>query len=118
MLPDVPAGVFDAVISTSVLHHLHDPTVLWTAMARAAAPDAPLFVHDLRRPESPEIARSMVDAYAADEPEVLRRDFYHSLCAAFTADEVREQTASLGLTVEEVGDRHLLAYGRFVGSDA
>jgi hypothetical protein len=41
----------------------------------------------------------------------LRRDFYNSLLAAFTVEEVRLQTADLNLTVEEISDRHLFVYG-------
>ena len=60
-------------------------------------------------------AQHIVDTYAANEPEVLRRDFFASLCAAFTLDEVRDQleVAGLGhLAVEAISDRHLLVWGR------
>ncbi len=115
-LPDDPAPLskYDALISNSLLHHLHDPQVLWQAVKRYARPGAPLFVMDLRRPESTEQARQLVADYAADEPTVLQRDFYHSLCAAFTPEEVRQQLAEAGLTglqIEVVSDRHLIVYG-------
>jgi hypothetical protein len=45
---------------------------------------------------------------------VLRRDFYNSLCAAFTADEVKAQLKAARLKklkVEEAGEFHLLVYG-------
>ena len=41
--------------------------------------------------------RRIVDQYAAGEPEVLRRDFYNSLCAAFTPSEIEAQLAAAGL---------------------
>ena len=87
-------GSFDAVVSTNALHHFHDPAVLWDAMRAAAAPGARLFVQDLTRPASVEDARALVDRYAPGEPEVLRRDFLLSLCAAFTPDEVRARSST------------------------
>jgi SAM-dependent methyltransferase len=109
-----PLGAYDAVLSNSLLHHLHDPSVLWAAVARWAKPAAPVFVMDLRRPASVDDARRLVETYAAYEPEVLRRDFFNSLCAAFTPDEVRAQLRQAGFSLEviDVGDRHLVARGR------
>ena len=49
--------------------------------------------------------------YSRDEPEVLRRDFYNSLLAAYRPEEVREQLDRAGLKrlrVEAVSDRHWL----------
>jgi hypothetical protein len=46
---------------------------------------------------------------------VLQRDFYLSLCAAYTPDEVRAQLADAGLghcELEVVSDRHWIAWGR------
>ena len=94
VLPDddlAALGTFDAVVSTNSLHHFHDPAVLWSSMRAAAATNACVFVQDLMRPESAEAAQALVDQYAPDEPDVLRRDFLFSLCAAFTPDEVRTQ---------------------------
>ena len=103
------------VISNSLLHHLHRPQVLWAAIRHAAVPGACVFVADLRRPPSLADVQTRVDRYAAGEPEVLRRDFFNSLHAAFTPDEVRDQLSEAGLSelaVEPFGDRHLLVYGR------
>jgi hypothetical protein len=58
--------------------------------------------------------RHLVDTYASGEPDVLRRDFYHSLCAAFTPAEVEDQLAAAGLhglSVEVISDRHLVVHG-------
>ena len=118
VLPDpdlAELGRFDAVVCTHSLHHFHDPAALWDAIAMAAAPGAPVFVQDLRRPESPDAAQALVDQYTPNEPEVLRRDFYNSLRAAFTPAEIEIQLAAAGLerfTVEPVTDRHLVVFGR------
>jgi ubiquinone/menaquinone biosynthesis C-methylase UbiE len=117
VLPDADLhelGGFDAVVCTNSLHHFHDPAVLWEAIRLAATPAAAVFVQDLMRPESPTAAQALVDHYAPDEPEVLRRDFLNSLCAAFTPSEIAGQLAAAGFdgfTVEPVTDRHLTVTG-------
>jgi ubiquinone/menaquinone biosynthesis C-methylase UbiE len=108
-----PAG-YDAVVSNSLLHHLPRPDVLWAEVARLGGRGAPVLVTDLQRPESAERARDIVETYSGGEPEVLKRDFFHSLCAAFTLPEVREQLARAGLDalrVEMISDRHWAAWG-------
>ena len=116
LLPaDLPRQAYDAVISNSLLHHLPDPSVLWQSIADVARPGAPVLVTDLTRPETDDAARQLVEAYAAGEPEVLRRDFYLSLHAAFTPAEVRAQLETAGLAPLEVctiSDRHLAVTGR------
>lgn len=110
-----PHDDYCAVISNSLLHHLDDPLVLWHAVAAHAARGAPVFIMDLLRPPSRERAERLKQKYAAGEPEVLQQDFFNSLLAAYTADEVREQlgVAGLGqLQVEVISDRHLTVSGR------
>jgi SAM-dependent methyltransferase len=112
---ELPRRHYATVISNSLLHHLADPSVLWQAVADHAAPGAMVFVMDLMRPASRDIAAQMVETYSGNEPEVLRHDFFHSLCAAYRPDEVRAQLAAAGLgqlAVEAVSDRHLLVTGR------
>jgi cyclopropane fatty-acyl-phospholipid synthase-like methyltransferase len=106
---------FDGAISNSLLHHLHDPDVLWSSLKSHVRPGAPVFIMDLLRPQSKEDARRMVEDEAVDEPGVLQRDFFLSLCAAFRMDEIEEQLEKAELThlnVEIVSDRHLVVYGR------
>jgi SAM-dependent methyltransferase len=111
----LPLPQYDAVISNSLLHHLHDPSVFWTAVREAGAPGAAVLVMDLFRPRTRADAQAIVDQYAAGEPEVLRADFLASLCAAFEPEEVRAQLRASGLAalqVRTVSDRHLLVTGR------
>lgn len=115
-LPGVlpPATDYDAVISNSLLHHLRNPLDLWRAITRFGRPGAAVFVMDLLRPASHDDAAALVDEYAADEPEILRRDFFNSLCAAYRPGEVARQLAASGLSqlsVEQVSDRHLIVCG-------
>jgi 2-polyprenyl-3-methyl-5-hydroxy-6-metoxy-1,4-benzoquinol methylase len=111
----LPLPAYDAIISNSLLHHLHDPAVFWSAVRESGAPDAAVLVMDLFRPPSAAAARAIVEKYAAAEPEVLRKDFHASLCAAFEPGEIRAQLAASGLgglEVQTVSDRHVLVTGR------
>ena len=110
-----PRRAFDTLISNSLLHHLRDPQVLWRALTDHAAPQATLFIMDLRRPETRAQAGRLVQEYAATEPEVLKRDFFNSLLAAYRPEEVIVQIEQAGLAhlrVEAVGDRHMIVHGR------
>jgi SAM-dependent methyltransferase len=110
----LPRGRYDAVVSNSLLHHLHEPGVLWRSIRALAEPGAPILVMDLMRARSPGHAAELVDEYAGGEPGVLRTDFYNSLLAAFEVEEVRCQLAAAGLEglqVEPVSDRHLAVWG-------
>lgn len=112
---DLPKARYEAVVSNSLLHHLHDPTGLWRTVRDRAQPGAAVLVMDLMRPASKAAAWALVEQYAGEEPEVLKRDFYNSLLAAFEPAEVREQLAAAGLAaldVEEASDRHLVVWGR------
>ncbi len=116
-IPEVslPQAFYDAVIVNSLLHHLPRPAVLWETIKRVGRSGAPVFVMDLLRPESKEAAQKLVTRYAASEPEVLKKDFYHSLLAAFRPEEVRAQLEEAGLShfqLEVVTDRHFIVYGR------
>ena len=104
---------FDAVHSKDLLHHLPDPAVLWREIKRLSRRGGAAYVMDLVRPESPEAARHIVDTVAAREDPILRDDFYNSLLAAFTIDEVQGQLIAndLALEVTRVSDRHMLIRG-------
>jgi hypothetical protein len=102
------------VVSNSLLHHLHDPGVFWGAVKQLAGLDTCLYVRDLRRPATAAELEVLVARHAGAAPAVLRRDYAHSLRAAFTCAEVSEQLAAAGLEglqVREVDDRYLEIHG-------
>ena len=114
-LPDVtlPQSGYEIIFSNSVLHHLPDPQTLWQTVKRYAAPGAHIIIMDLLRPATIEAAQQMVQDYAANEPEILQRDFYHSLLAAFSIEEISAQLAQAGLDlhIEQISDRHVFITG-------
>lgn len=111
--PPPASHAFDAVLSKDLLHHLPDPRVLWTEVKRLGRPGAAVYVMDLVRPDSEDTARAMVKDGAGSEHPVLQHDFYQSLLAAFTPDEVRQQLLDAGLdfSVSPIGPRHMLIKG-------
>ena len=104
------------VVSNSLLHHLHDPQQLWSAVKQLAAPGALMLHRDLRRPSNESEVDALCDCYVSEAPSVLQRDFRASLKAAFTVKEVSEQLDQAGLsqfTVKEIDDRYLEVCGRW-----
>ena len=108
------ANVFDAVLSNTLLHHLPNPLQFWHKLRQLVKPGSAVLVMDLLRPDTPEEAQAIVDRYAAGAPAILRRDFFNSLMAAFTEDEITTQLARLNLTrllIDVVDDRHWVVGG-------
>lgn len=114
-LPGLPLAdrSFDAVVSNSLLHQLPDPKAFWAEVKRLTRPGGAVFVMDLYRPASEAEARRIVTAAASGEDPVLQEDFYNSLLAAFSLEEVAVQLADAGLPLapEQVSERHLLVSG-------
>ncbi|MBD2422924.1 class I SAM-dependent methyltransferase [Cyanobium sp. FACHB-13342] len=118
--PGPLASGFTAVVSNSLLHHLHDPAALWQAVAQLGAPGAFVYIQDLRRPASPEALEALVVSQTQGAPEVLRHDYRASLHAAFSVREVQEQlersalehACLAGLQVAPRQERYLEVWGR------
>ena len=110
----IPGIPYDLIVSNSLYHHLHDPEVLWKTILDYGSSGTKIFIVDLFRPDSKERADWLVNEYSGNEPEILKKDFYNSLCASFEPAEVEQQLSNIGLTnlsVKIVSDRHLIIYG-------
>lgn len=113
----LPRRCFDVITSNSLLHHLHLPEVLWQTIRQCGKAGCIIHVMDLYRPQTEQQAAHIVETYAADEPDVLKTDFYHSLLAAFSPAEIATQLQEAGLTglsTELTSDRHILISGILV----
>ncbi|HJT22846.1 MAG TPA: hypothetical protein VJ746_20400, partial [Nitrospira sp.] len=91
-----------------------NPLQFWNKLRQMVKPGAPVLVMDLLRPATSDEAQAIVDRYAAHEPDILRRDFYNSLLAAFTEDEISSQLARMNLTrllIDVIDDRHWVVGG-------
>lgn len=109
-----PDKFYGLIVSNSLLHHIPDPADFWSAVKRLSAPGTRVFIMDLIRPGTAGEARRLVETYSPDEPEILKRDFYNSLLAAFEIGEVKRQLEEAGLgefEVTRVSDRHMIVYG-------
>ncbi|MEB3352134.1 MAG: class I SAM-dependent methyltransferase [Cyanobacteriota bacterium] len=116
--PSLAGRGFSALVSNSLLHHLHDPQRLWQAVQRLAAPGALVLVRDLRRPVDEAAVQRLLERHGAGLDPIVRRDYLHSLRAAFTPAEVRDQLQQAGLTtlaVEAIGEQVLEVRGRLPG---
>ena len=104
----------DLVTSNSLLHHLHQPDLLWRTTAAIAAPGCRVLHRDLRRPSSMDALDQLQQRHLSDAPSLLLRDFRASLAAAFEIQEVEDQLHEAGLgswTVEPEDDRYLVVSG-------
>ena len=109
------ARCHSAVVSNSLLHHLHDPSVLWQAVRQLGCSGAAVYVKDLRRPSSLQEVERLRECHVNDAPPVLQRDYVASLQAAFTPQEVEQQLQQAALAdqlqVNAVEDRYLEVWG-------
>jgi 2-polyprenyl-3-methyl-5-hydroxy-6-metoxy-1,4-benzoquinol methylase len=104
----------DAAISNSLLHHVPNPLQFWYKLKQLVKPGSHVLVMDLLRPDSADAARDIVARYAAGESSILQRDFYNSLLAAFTEDEIAAQLAEMNLSrllIDVPDDRHWVVGG-------
>ena len=100
--------------TATFIQRLSDPSILWKTLVEYASPGTKIFVYDLVRPYSEEEAMRLVNLYLGNEPAILKKDFYHSLLAAFEPEEVEQRltVASLPeLTLKVVSDRHMIVSG-------
>lgn len=112
--PELPTACCDLLLSNSLLHHLPDSSSLWQSIRHLGKPGARVMVMDLNRPASTNNATALVEKHAAEAPEILATDFYNSLLAAWTVDEVKQQLEQNGLgqlQIETPTDRHWVVSG-------
>jgi len=115
LLPEVilPQSDYEIIFSNSLLHHLPDPQTLWQTIKKYSRPGTRIIIMDLLRPAGIDDAQTMVNSHAANEPEILQGDFYHSFLTAFSLSEITAQLAQAGLNlnIEQISDRHVSITG-------
>jgi SAM-dependent methyltransferase len=114
--PRLEIQAYDLVLSNALLHHLHDPQVLWRSLPALGRPGARVLIMDLMRPASSTSAAALIERYARDASSSLRQHLHQSLIAAFEPAEVEQQLREAGLerslSVQVVSDRHFAVLGR------
>lgn len=102
-------GMFEWVISNSIVHHIPDPIQVLREAWRVTRVGGSLFFRDLLRPETDEQLRWLVETYAGDGNAHQRQMFDDSLHAALSLEEIRGLVAEFGCPEESVtatSDRH------------
>lgn len=113
--PPVEDHSCDVLCSNSILHHLHDPAPLWRAAKRLLRAGGLVFMRDLYRPPTAEAAWMLVQQHATEASQTLKQEFYNSLLAAHTPQEIQGQLQAAGLAhlhVKTITDRHVDVWGR------
>lgn len=111
-------GMFQTVMSNSILHHIPDPSIVLAEAVRVTAPGGLLFFRDLLRPATDEQVRQLVATYTGQENEHQQQMFEDSLRAALTLDEVRDLVVEHGFpadSVTQTTDRHWTWVGKKAG---
>lgn len=110
----LPAPKYDCIIANSFLHHLPTVQLLWDILELYAQPGSPIFIMDLIRPASGEMAKHLVKKYTQGLHKIIVRDFFYSLLAAFRVEEIEAQLKDSGLGhlhVKRINDVQLIIHG-------
>lgn len=102
-------GMFDVVISNSIVHHIPEPMVCLRELVRVVCEGGIVFVRDLARPCDLEALEKLVEMYAGKESGHAQQMFRESLHAALTVDEMSQLVNELGFdanSVQMTSDRH------------
>ena len=102
-------GMFDAVMSNSIIHHIPEPLAVLREAVRVTRSGGQLFFRDLLRPDSKERLRQLVETYTSDESDHAQQLFGDSLHASLSLQEVKDLVQSLGFDPQQViqnTDRH------------
>lgn len=106
---------YGVVLSVGSLHLFRRPELFWQAVRKCASAGALVFVTDLLRPASQLDAAGLVQHYEREAPPLLKDDYFNTLLASFSLEEVCGQLAEAGLLelkAERVDDRHLMVWGQ------
>lgn len=104
----------ELVLSNSLLHHIKNPAYFWQSIKTLKRKDLRIMIVDLIRPKTEAICRQIVQERAHQEPPELQKDFFLSLRASYTIDEINDQLeqAKIPLICESLSDIHWIVYGK------
>lgn len=98
-IPDaaLPANTYDIVLSSLFLHQLPEPAPCWNTIKQIGKTGAKFYVFDLLRVEDSDACWNIVNGMTPEAPEVFKTDFYNTLRASFTVEEIQQQLSDAGL---------------------
>ncbi|MGH9405404.1 MAG: class I SAM-dependent methyltransferase [Terriglobia bacterium] len=94
-------GVFDLVISNSLLHHLSDPVAAFNEWARVSKPGGKILLRDLRRPSRLTFA-AHVAWHGRHYSGRMKQLYEDSVRAAYTPDELRNLARASRLSAARI----------------
>lgn len=99
-IPDaeLPANAYDIILSSLFLHQLPDPAPCWNTINQIGKTGAKFYVFDLLRVEDSDACWAIVEGMTPNAPDVFKTDFYNTLRASFTVEEIQQQLSDAGLT--------------------
>lgn len=103
------SGMFGAVISNSIIHHIPEPAGVLAEAVRVTKSGGTLFFRDLLRPSDKAQLQTLVQQYAGEANPSQQKMFADSLHAALSLDEIRDMVLALGFDasgVQATSDRH------------
>jgi ubiquinone/menaquinone biosynthesis C-methylase UbiE len=98
-LSSLKDGTVGAVVSSMALHHLPTVSLLaktFTQVKRILRPDGGIYLADFGRLHAEKSINYFAYQYADRQPELFTLDYLYSLKAAFSVQDFRQATASLG----------------------
>ncbi len=102
-------GMFDTVISNSLIHHIPEPTAVFQNAVRLTKLGGRIFIRDLLRPDSSDEVERLVQLHAGNESPRGQQLLRQSLHAALSLDELKAMIQAAKLPVEcvqQTSDRH------------
>ncbi|MBD2347159.1 class I SAM-dependent methyltransferase [Anabaena subtropica] len=113
-------GIFDLVVSNSLVHHLPDPLPFFAEIKRVCKPHGGIFIRDLFRPEDEATMNAVVASIGDEYDDYQKKLFRDSLHAALTLDEVNHLIVTAGLRgvqIYQSSDRHWTAQRSWTSSN-
>lgn len=99
-IPDssLPSKFYDIIFSALFLHQLPDQAPCWQTIKQIGKEGSKFYVFDLLRVEDSNLCWDIVNGMTPQAPDVFKNDFYNTLRASFTVEEIKQQLLDAGLT--------------------
>ena len=103
------------LVSNSFIHHINQIDHFFDFIIKLSSPDTINFHKDLRRPKDKKAALNLKTKCADKFCDILTKDYYASLKAAYRKTELQEKIFEFNLTSMDVIDEseeYLIVYGK------
>ncbi len=112
----IPKRNFDIIFSKHLLHHLPDPCLFWEEIKKLTRKNSKILITDFIRPSNEQeieniVTTSRVTEASTSLEKFAEKEFYNSLRASFTLEEIRDQlrTTKMRLKISKFKDYIFIA---------